>query len=313
MTSVLGVEYCLPDEILTNEQLAERFGKDEIDGVISVVGVETRHIGGSAIDLGYAAARRLMARLGIYPDTIGLLIFVSESGDYRIPANACILQEMLGLRNDTICFDISMGCSGYPHALKVADSLIRGEGWFKFLNDALIINADTITRFIDPTSRGLSCIHGNGAAATMLGDCSGASLSGEIVLSSLGSDGKGASAISLLNENGEQYVHMDGAAVSHYMLKNIPRIIRETVETDELSLLLLHQANQQITDSIYNALEIPKSKRFCFLKDVGNLSNASTPVLLAEAWSQGKINHGDLVGLCAFGAGFSWGVTLLQF
>lgn len=295
MSYISAMSYCLPPHRITNEKLEKAHGWS-VREINDYIGVKERRSGMGAVELGYYAAKHLLDVTGAASD-IRTIIFCSESNDIRIPCSAAILQHLLGLSSYTMCFDLSIGCTGFPYAVKVASSLG---------GNVLIINSDTITSFTETST--LQCLHGDAAAATIITDCDIAS--SEIRDYEFGTEGSGWKYITLFESN---TVEMDGASVGHFVLNRVYneynsfRVGREVPD-----LVLFHQANRSLLIKLYDKLKIPEEKRFYFIENVGNLSNASTPVTLYEAFKQGRVAEGDLVHTVSFGAGLSWGILAIE-
>jgi 3-oxoacyl-[acyl-carrier-protein] synthase-3 len=305
------------------------YGQDEVKKVIDKVGILERRVcthtspagrkevRTTGIQMSYYCSVAVLEHLkseGYALSDVDLLLHVSESGDYLIPANACVLHGMLGLSERCWAFDISMGCSGYPYALATVKGLMEAN---EDIKTALIVSSDAITRFLDPQYRGLNCIHGDGAAVTLVQNLEYPHSSLEVCSLGCGSQGSNAKELYLRNDQSPSYVHMNGPAIAHFASRKVPDIIRNTLrefglDLKGLDLLLLHQANQELITAIYKRLGADLGQQFRFIEKVGNLSNASTPVLLAEALRSGRIEPGHTVMTVSFGAGLSWGCSLLR-
>jgi len=298
-------------------------------------GIQDRRVapeGVTAADLAACAAERLLTAKGIRREEIDLVIFASQTPDYQIPATACVLHERLGLGQDCACFDINLGCSSFPYTLATAHGYLMSG----IAHTALLLNGDTISHVIHPGDKSLATLHGDAATATLMEttDESGAGFVGF----RLGTDGSGWRHIVMPssgarsprrletmketvdasgNTNSPQHLQMNGAAVFHFSLYKVPEVIRGALlacklTIDDIDLVLLHQANRTMDDMIYKSLKVPAEKQFYFLEHVGNAAGASSPMLLAEAWRQGRLRPGSLVLIAAFGNGLSWGVTIIR-
>lgn len=333
-SAITAIHYCVPQQRLTNDDLVPRFGAQHMESILKMSGIRERRVvapGETAADLAYWAARRLLDDRQIDPASIDLLIFASQTGDYQVPATACVLHERLGLAHHCAAFDLGMGCSSFPYSLSVAHSmLVAGVA-----RKALVLVAEALTPVIHPQDRGLVPLFGDGAAATLLEPAVGeAGFRGFL----LGTDGTGYRSIimpasgarmprtaetraEIVDETGivrtQEHLHMDGPAVFFFSVQHIPRMIRQALERfqltiDDLDLVLLHQANKTMVDQIYRVLKVPAEKRFYCLEELGNTSGASTAILLAEAGRQGVLRPGMRVLLAAFGNGLSWGITVFE-
>ncbi len=334
-TSVItGMHYCVPSRRLTNEELIERFGERQVKSIVKMAGIEERRVvspGETASDLAFAAAQTLLSDRGIDPRTIDLLVFASQTGDYQLPATACVLHGRLGLDEHCAAFDINLGCTSFPYALSVVHSMIVAG----VAKRALLLNAEALTTVIHPLDRGLVPLHGDGAVATLVEP---AGEDGGALRFFLGTDGAGYHHLMIpasgariprteatkqeeKDESGivrtQEHLHMNGAAIFHFSVYKVPEVIREAltrfgVTMADVDLVLLHQANRTMVQQIYRALEVPAEKQFLFMEKIGNLSGPSTPAVLAEAWRQGKLRPGSRTLLAAFGVGLSWGVVLIE-
>lgn len=331
---ITGMHYCVPTRRLTNADLVERFGERQLKSIVRMAGIEERRVvspGETAADLAFAAARTLLDDRGVDPRTIDLLVFASQTGDYQLPATACVLHGRLGLDEHCAAFDINLGCTSFPYALSVVHSMIVAGVATK----ALLLTAEALTTVIHPLDRGLVPLHGDGAVATLVEVSRG---DGGIVGFFLGTEGRGyhhliipasgartprseATRKEVRDESGivrtQEHLHMDGAAIFHFSVYKVPDVIREALArfgltVGDLDLVVLHQANKTMVQQIYRALEVPPEKQFFFMEKVGNLSGPSTPAVLAEAWRQGRIAPGSRTLLAAFGVGLSWGVAVIQ-
>lgn len=333
-STIIGLTAVLPGTVLSNEDLARVFGEREIASAIKMSGVRERRIAGPgqfASDLALTAAERLLRRMDFDRSRIDLLIFVSQTPDYRIPTTASVLHGKLGLSQSCATFDVNQACSAYPYALSVAHSMIVS-GLARF---ALILNADTLTKLIHPKDRSLMVLHGDGAAATLVTSCEeGVGL--EALL--LGTDGTGAkhllvpaggarmacgpeTRLERTDSSGctrtDENLVMDGPAVFHFSVYKVPEVIEEALQKsaltiNDIDLVILHQANKTMLEMIYKRLRVPPEKQFFCIEAMGNSSGPSTPVALAEAWRQGRVRPGSRTLLCSFGAGLTWGVAIIK-
>lgn len=333
-TTILGIAAALPASILDNNTLATRFGSKEMAAIVKMAGIIERRVaapGQCASDLALTAAERLLRAKNIDRRTIDLLMFVSQTPDYRIPTTASVLHHKLNLSENCATFDINQACSAFPYALSIAHSMVRTGT----ASHALILNADTLTTLIHPGDRSLVALHGDGACATLVGPCeSGYGFEGF----SLGTDGSGARHLLIpaggarrpsceetraeaRDESGcvhdADHLIMNGPAVFHFSVYNVPEVIRGALARLNMTLdavdhVILHQANRTMLDLIYKSLRVPREKQFFCLERMGNSSGPSTPIALSEAWRAGTIRPGSRSLICSFGAGLTWGVALVR-
>lgn len=333
-STITAMHYCLPKKRLTNAELARRFGERQLKSIVKMAGIKERRVvspGETASDLAYWAARRLIEDRHLDPAEIDLLIFATQTGDYQLPATACVMHQRLGLSEECAAFDINLGCTSYPYGLSVAHSMIVSG----VARKALLLNAEALTTVIHPMDRGLVPLHGDGAVASLLEPVSG---KGGFVGFRLGTDGSGyhhliipasgarlprsdATKREVEEESGilrtQEHLFMNGPAIFHFSVYKIPEVIKQALDQfqltiDDVDLVLLHQANTTMVNLIYRALEVPPQKRFLFMEMIGNLSGPSTPAVLAEAWRNGLVRPGTRTLLASFGVGLSWGVTVIE-
>lgn len=332
---ITGMANALPERIITNEDLAERFPGTDIASFLKMAGISERRVvssGQTASDLAVAAADRLLSDMGIDRNEIDALIFCSQTGDYITPATACILQSRLGLSNRTCTFDVIQACSCFIHLLGVVKGLIMGSVARKIL----LIHAEAFSKIIHPHDRGLVPIHGDGASVFLFERCDSDPLS--IDWLEYGTDGTQYERIYIPDGKGRSpftedslkeyqddagcirtpiHLKMDGAAVFHFAIHTVPKFLKEVCSEhncslNDFDLVLFHQANKIIVDMLYNMLKIPSEKRYMYLEKVGNLGGISLPFMLTEACREKKLIPGQKILLAGFGAGMSWGAAALR-
>jgi 3-oxoacyl-[acyl-carrier-protein] synthase-3 len=324
----------LPAGRLDNDEIGRRFGQQQVASAIKMSGVCERRVAGlhqCASDLALTAAERLIRHMGFDRSLIDLMIFISQTPDYKLPTTASILHGKLDLSQHCATFDVNQACSAFPYGLSIAHSMITS-GVCRY---ALLLNADTLTKLIHPEDRSLVVLHGDAAVATIVGPCdNGFGFEGFV----LGTDGAGArhllvpaggsrlpfsseTRIETKDEAGcvrtSEHLCMNGPAVFHFSVYKVPEVIRKALDEigltiDDIDNVVLHQANRTMMDQIYKSLQVPSEKRFYCIETMGNSSGPSTAVALAEAWRQQRIRPGSRTLLCSFGAGLTWGVAVLR-
>lgn len=334
-STIIATSYALPVNRLTQAELIQRFGEKAVNSIAKMSGIKERRVvapGQCASDLALSAANRLIKHHNIDRKTIDLLTFASQTPDYKIPSTSSVLHGKLKLSERCCTFDINQACSSFIHSLQVAHSMIVAGTATR----ALVINGDAISTLINPMDRGLVTLHGDAAAATLIekSDIN----DGGFELIETGADGSlfdrllvpaGGSRLpssleTKIEETAEdgctrnmEQLYMDGPSVFHFAVYKMPGVIKEAINKagfvmDDIDMVLLHQANKMMVDLIYSSLKVPEAKRFYFLEKVGNSSGASLPTLLSHAWREGVIRPGSRTLLCGFGAGLSWGVSIIR-
>jgi len=274
-------------------------------------------------DLSIEAAKKALAAAELSSDQIDVIIVATCTPDHFFPSVACLVQNAIGAKN-AAAFDISAACSGYIYALSTAKSLLETQVHQK----ALIIGADVLSKFTDWTDRSTCVLFGDGAGAMILErDDSNISKSPQILSVDLGADGSQTDILSIpgggsrhpFSEKGSEkpFIRMDGKEVYRHavkrMIETAKRALQKAGKTpQDLSLLIPHQANLRIIESIAKRMHLPMEKVFLNIHKYGNMSAATTVVAFDEASRERNLKSGDLIELIAFGAGLTWGATVIQ-
>ena len=330
--SITKLAYHLPEEVLTHEQLCERFGRDVMDKVASTSGIYNRRVsakGECASDLAFKAAQKILTPTDL--EEIDTLIFATQTPDYLLPTTACILQKRLGLRKDIIAFDINLGCTQFIFGLSTAKAYIAS-GMAK---KVLLLCADTPTKLINPLDKSAVSLFSDAATACIV-EPNG---NNNILDFTLGTDGSGYSDLiaptSAMRQppQPEDYIeHVDenqnvranvnlyinGFKIFAFAFKIIAQMVEKillqhNLTKDDISLFIFHQAGEKIITASAERLKLPPEKVYINLKDIGNCGGSSPAIALAQAQAEGKIKSGNKVLLCAFGVGLSWGATIIEF
>lgn len=330
MAFIKAISYYLPEKTISNEELIKDFPEWTVKKIASKVGVNVRHIVSeeeTATDLAVNAAEQLFEKNSdIIKDEIDFLILCTQSPDYFLPTSACIIQEKLGLRTDIGAFDFNLGCSGYIYGLAIAKGLIEG----KIAENVLLLTAETYTKHLHPRDKGNRTIFGDAATATVVSKEGYA----EIRNFQLGTDGRGAENLIVktgglkspekkndltFDENGNpissDYLFMNGAKIFTFTQKNVPVVVKQTLEKnhltmEDINLFIFHQANSYMLEFLRNKIKIPKEKFFINMSEIGNTVSNSIPIALKDARDMGIL--GGNVLLCGFGVGYSWGGCCLK-
>ena len=325
---IQDIAYYLPENVLTNEQIAERFPEWSAEKVAGKVGITERHIAAdneTATDMAQKAAQQLFAQ-GVDKSQIDFVLLCTQSQDYFLPSSACILQDKLGLSKDCGAFDFNLGCSGYEYGLAVAKGLIVAG----IAKNILLLTAETYTKYIHPQDKGNMTIFGDGASATLV-STEGFAEIGEVVL---GTDGSGAENLivrslgarnkALMNdaqsdEDGNiasgDHLYMHGGNVFNFTADVVPDMVdkllaKSGLQQDEVDLWVFHQANKYMINYLRKLLDIDKDKFYIFMEKVGNTVSSTIPIALCEARKEDRL-HGHVL-LAGFGVGLSWGGVMLH-
>ena len=325
---IQDIAYYLPENVLTNEQIVERFPEWSAEKVAGKVGITERHIAAdneTATDMAQKAAQQLFAQ-GVDKSQIDFVLLCTQSQDYFLPSSACILQDKLGLSKDCGAFDFNLGCSGYEYGLAVAKGLIVAG----IAKNILLLTAETYTKYIHPQDKGNMTIFGDGASATLV-STEGFAEIGEVVV---GTDGSGAENLivrtsaarhkALANnvvqdEDGtvvsDDHLYMHGGNVFNFTADVVPDMVEKLLsksglQQDDIDLWVFHQANKYMINYLRKLLDIDKDKFYIFMEKVGNTVSSTIPIALCEARKEDKL-HGNVL-LAGFGVGLSWGGVMLK-
>jgi 3-oxoacyl-[acyl-carrier-protein] synthase III len=319
----LGVH--TPERRVTNEELSRTVETSD-EWIRTRSGIGERRIaapGENPSDMGAAAARQALGRAGLAPGDIDLLVVATMTPDLPFPSTACLIQAKLGLRTDIPCFDLAAACSGFVYALQVAADMVRGGRHRR----ALVIGAEKLSSVVDWTDRSTCVLFGDAAGAAVIEACDepGTGLlagllgadgsNAELLWAPAGGSAKPASAETLAAR--EHYLRMNGKEVFklavRVMASSCEKVLAEAgVSSDQVACFIPHQANIRIIEAVAAQLGLGMDRFPLNLECFGNTSAASIPLALEQAWREGRIRHGDLVLMVAFGAGLTWGATLLR-
>ena len=322
---IAGMGACLPENVVTNEDLAASPDLDTTSKWIEQrTGIKERHIalpGECTSDFAVKAAEQAMKEAGIKASDIDLILAATITPDNIFPTLACWLQKRLGCR-EIGSLDLTAACSGFVYGLGMARSMITTDG----LENVLLVGAETLSKITDWTDRETCIIFADGAGAAVLQPCEeGSSWIGPPFLAAQGEPdilivpGGGSRKPATVEtvENRDHFMKMSGRDVFRFVVERCLQMVdleltRHNVTLDEIKYIVPHQANQRILDLIADRLKMPREKIFSNIEHVGNTSSASIPIALAEMESKGLIERGDLLLLCAYGGGLTWASVLIK-
>ena len=294
---IKAMSACVPPEVVYNKDLGYLIPEEEIEKTINNIGIEQRRIAApdvTASDLCYKAARQLMEDNDIDPASIDVLLFMSQTPDYRIPATSCLLQNRLGLPRETMCFDISLGCSGYLFALSTAFAYASMQG----VNRVLLLDGETFSKIVNRRDKVDWPLYGDAGTATLIekGDYGTSTFL-------LYTDGSGEDVLKI-HAGMRHPITPDSCVEREREDGNI------RTDIDDLDYLVFHQANRFMMDFFVKKLKMdPARVPYCIHK-YGNTSSASVPLTIASELA-GCLDGERLVMMSAFGAGLSWGSALM--
>ena len=312
----------LPSKVVTNSDLEKLFDTSD-EWIYTRTGIRERHVvdkNESGLSLSVDAAKQALNKAKIDPKSIDLIIVCTATPDKLYPSMSCMLQGAIGAVNSA-CFDLSAACSGFIFGMVTASQFIY-TGQYK---NILLVGVDIHSRFIDWSERSVAVLFGDGAGAVVMSSCLAKDdeLKGFILRSE--SDSK--SDLTLTNDNiyftdfkdqvRPDFVRMNGKAIYQFALRVVPEIAHELLDkvnmtTEQIDYLVLHQANQRIIESAAKKLGFKDLQVISNIEKVGNTSAASIPLAIVDALSLSKIRMPCKILLVGFGAGLTWGASLIN-
>lgn len=320
---ITGWGMAVPSRVLTNADLEKMVDTDD-DWIQSRTGIRQRYIVGeeeSTATLARDAALNALKVANLNPADIELIIVSTSSPEHLFPATACTVQDWIGATHAG-AFDLSAACSGFIFALNMATQAIRSGS----IQNAVVIGAETLSRFVDWGDRNTCILFGDGAGAFVL---QASNEPGGLLSAVMRSDGSGGDLLSvpaggshmptsqetILNK--QHTIHMNGREVFRFATRVITQATREAVahahlKIEDIQVVIPHQANQRIIESAMRGLEIPLEQCFINIERYGNTSTASIPIATCEAIQQERLQAGDNTVFVGFGAGLTWGAALVR-
>ena len=321
---ITAVGAYVPPKLLTNQDLEKMVATND-QWIQERTGIRERHIvekGVATSDLAVEAAKLCLAKRGISPDEVELIIVATVTPDMLFPGTACLVQDKLGAKK-AWGFDLSAACSGFIYALQVGTKFIESGAHKK----VMVIGADVMSSIIDYTDRATCVIFGDGAGAVLLEPCE----AGEVGMVDYWHEIDGSGACMLNMPGGGSlhpataetvaakmhYVHQDGGAVYKFAVRKMAEaaetvLTRNGVTGADLSCFIPHQANKRIILSTAERLGMSEDHVVINIDRYGNTTAGTIPIAMQTAIDDGRLKKGDLVLLVSFGAGFTCGSTLLR-
>ncbi|HEV7514431.1 MAG TPA: beta-ketoacyl-ACP synthase III [Candidatus Acidoferrum sp.] len=319
---ITGVAGCVPPKILTNADLEKMVATND-EWIRTRTGIRERHIaekGTPTSHLAVQAAQTLLAQTKTDPTEIDLIVLATVTPDMMFPATACLVQDKLGATK-AWGFDLSAACAGFAYALTVGSQFAAGAH-----KKVLVIGSDTMSSIIDYKDRGTAILFGDGAGAVLLepaGDNEG------ILDFSHDVDGSGGNFLYMpgggsLNppthdtvDKNMHVVHQEGSQVFKYAVRRMAELAvnlleRNGFKSEDLALVVPHQANLRIIRAMQERLGVDDSKVMVNIDRYGNTTAGTIPLGLRDAVAEGRLKKGDLVLLVAVGAGYTTGGILMR-
>ncbi|MES2124491.1 MAG: beta-ketoacyl-ACP synthase III [Gemmatimonadota bacterium] len=327
-TRILGTGLAVPDRVVTNDDLAQLMDTSD-EWIRQRTGIQQRHWireGETGTDLAVLASRRAMEAAGVTAAELDAIVYATSSPDHFAPGNGVFVQRALGA--GTIpAIDLRTQCSGFVYALSMADAYIRTGMW----RTILVIGAEVQSTGMDQTSRGrnTAVIFADGAGAVVV-QASDEANSSAILGWDLHSDGNFAEKLwvdspgSIYHPRNQRdhldskvFLEMDGKEVFRHATTRMPESVRAalaqaTLTTDDITLLIPHQANLRISEMVQRDLGLRDDQVYNNIERYGNTTAATIPIALDECVRAGKLKRGDILAITAFGSGFLWGSAIIR-
>jgi 3-oxoacyl-[acyl-carrier-protein] synthase-3 len=320
---IAGTGSYAPERKITNAWFEDRIDTSD-EWIVQRTGIRERRWAAddqATSDLAVEAGRRAIEDAGLTPEDIDMVILGTLTPDHLLPSTACLVQEKLGLKNAS-AFDVNAACTGFMNAMQVGEAMIAsGQA-----RRVLAIGAETLSRFLDMEDRASCILFGDAAGAVVLApfeECG----QGEILKNTLGADGSGFEFIHMVGsgsrepathdtvEQRKHFIRVRGREVYRFAVNRMGDLIAEMLEdTDpaDLGQIVPHQVNKRIIDAAVERADLPGDKVFINIDRYANTSAATVPLALDQAREQGKLEKGKLVVMVAFGAGLTWGGSLVR-
>lgn len=320
---ITGWGMAVPDSVLTNDDLALRIDTND-KWIRERTGIRERRIAREnefPSTLGVKAALKALAVANLKPTDLDLIICSTSTPEFIFPATACLIQDQLGA-SKAGAFDLLAACTGFIYGVNMAAQSIRSGA----IRNALVLGAETLSRFVDWQDRSTCILFGDGAGAFVL---QASDHPGGVLSAVMHSDGSGGDLLSLpaggsrnpateaTVRDGKHFIHMDGNEVFRFATRVMGQAATEALEiagltTQDVQWIIPHQANYRIIAAAARYLKLPIERFVINVERYGNTSTASIPIATVEALERGLIKAGDRIVMVGFGAGLTWGALTAE-
>jgi 3-oxoacyl-[acyl-carrier-protein] synthase-3 len=321
--SITGVGSYVPEKVLTNAEL-EKVVETSDEWITSRTGIKERRIaapGQFTSDLATEAAKRALAKAGVKPEEVDLIIVATITPDMVFPSTGCLVQEKIGAKR-AAAFDLEAACSGFIFGLEIAQQFIMSRTY----DTVLVIGAEKLSAIVDWQDRNTCVLFGDGAGAAVLQNRPNAH---GLLTAVMGSDGSKAGLLGMPGGGSRcpatqdsvaarmHFLRMEGKEVFKNAVQAMQTAAEEALRRCEIDItrikcIIPHQANRRIIDAVGDRLGATPEQLFVNLDRYGNTSAASVAIALDEAVQTGRIQRGDLILLMVFGAGLTWGAAVIE-
>jgi 3-oxoacyl-[acyl-carrier-protein] synthase-3 len=337
---ISGTGFHVPEDVVSNEELAKRYGIDTNDEwIVKRTGIQARRFAPAGVgtsDLAVPAVEMALGRAGLAKTDIGMIIFATLSPDHAFPGSGVYLQTKLGLTDDGVghfvgCLDVRNQCSGFLYGLATATSMVQSGA----VDNVAVVGAEVHSAALDLSTAGrdVASLFGDGAGVVIV---SATDEDRGVRSWHLGADGRHADALAQKiwdiskrpfipqDEEGvgqvdpaHMFAHMSGRlvfknAVERMIGALMKEFQKQRLTLDDVDLFFFHQANLRINQYVATQLGIPEEKVFHNIERYGNTTAATIPIMLAEAQGSGRLEPGMKIATVAFGSGFTWGAAIID-
>tara|TARA_B100000427_G_scaffold273666_1_gene241473 strand:- start:9520 stop:10509 length:990 start_codon:yes stop_codon:yes gene_type:complete len=323
---VISLGHTIPKQKITNQFFIDEGLETSDEWIKERTGIESRYFtptGTASSDLGYEAAIDCLNNAKLTSKEIDLILVATSTPDYNsFPSTACLIQDKLKC-NTIPAFDISAACSGFCYALSTAEGFLATQKY----QHILVIGVDCLSKITNMKDRSTCILFGDGAGAALLTQSD--TNNNGIIYSNIKAQGNLANILKVpkggskypfdetIAKEKSHFIEMDGTAVFKQAISIVVTEIKESLSkvkltTNEIDYLICHQANQRILNKICNNLNIPTEKCISNINQFGNTSAASIPLAMSEFHNKNGFKKDDIIILAGFGAGFTWGITIIK-
>ena len=331
---ITAMSAAVPRRVVKGREYTDYWSVEEANEIVDKTGIEERRFADEetcSSDLCFAAAEKLIEDNDVRKEEIDLLVVISQTPDYRMPATSVTLQHRLGLPNSTIAFDVVLGCSAFMYGLSVVYGMMQSRG----IRKALLLDGETRSKVYSPRDRRSAFLFGDGGIAALI-ECdqkfgtsifslnSDGSLA-DLIMIPAGGYRKMSSAETVVervvdefgNMRSEEQGYMRGGDVFNFVIREVPRDIKNTVmlvnkTTDDFDYVVFHQANNFINSYIAKKLKLDSDKIPSTIAKFGNTSSVSVPLTIVSELKDKMSGKKELL-LSAFGVGMTWATGIVPF
>jgi 3-oxoacyl-[acyl-carrier-protein] synthase-3 len=320
---ITGWGIAVPEPVLTNDDLSKIVDTND-QWIRERTGIRERRIAREhefPSTLAVEASIKALKVANLRPTDLDLIICSTSTPEYIFPATACLIQDQLGA-SKAGAFDLLAACTGFIYATNMAAQAIKSGS----IKNALVIGAETLSRFVNWKDRNTCILFGDGAGAFVL---QASDKPGGVLSAVMHSDGSGGDLLTLPGggshypaseetvQDGKHYIHMDGKEVFRFATRVMAQATKEALDSAGLTIeqvrwIVPHQANIRIIEAAARGLSLPMDRFIVNLEKYGNTSTASIPIATVEAVEKGQIKSGDKVVFVGFGAGLTWGALAAE-